>query len=210
MTYCTTKIAASILGANPLSIASDLESVSCDWIHVDVMDGCFVPNISFGPHMVSALRERYPNAFLDVHLMIEKPEGILDDFIKAGASLISFHAEATPHSHRIVQRLHDTGLKAGMSITPSTPPETLFPMLPFLDLALVMSVNPGFGGQKFLDFTIEKLKVLACRRASLGLTFLLEMDGGINSENKDIITGAGCDVLVMGSSLFKRKDGRIR
>lgn len=198
-------IAPSVLGANPVSIAQEIDSLDSeyDWLHVDVMDGCFVPNISYGSSMVNALRKRYGEVFLDVHLMIEKPERMLEDFINAGASLISFHAESTPHLHRVVQLLHDSGVKAGISITPSTPVDVLRPMLPLLDLVLVMSVNPGFGGQEFLEFTTDKLRKLACWRESLELDFLIEVDGGVNVQNAKKLTDSGCDVLVMGSAVFK-------
>ena len=199
-------IAPSILGADPISIASAIDSLNSefDWLHVDVMDGCFVPNISYGASMVKALRRRYGETFLDVHLMVEKPERMLGDFIEAGANLISFHAESTPHLHRVVQYVHRSGVKAGISITPSTPVEVLRPMLQFLDLVLVMSVNPGFGGQEFLDFTTDKLHKLVSWRESEKLDFLLEIDGGVNIENAKKITDAGCDVLVIGSAIFKQ------
>jgi ribulose-phosphate 3-epimerase len=168
------------------------------------MDGCFVPNISYGASMVRALREKYKEAFLDVHLMVERPEKMLGDFIEARADLISFHAESTPHLHRVVQCLHDSGIKAGISITPSTPAEVLRPMLPFLDLVLVMSVNPGYGGQEFLEFIIDKLYKLACWRESENLNFLIEVDGGVNIKNAKKLADSGCDVLVMGSAVFRQ------
>ena len=201
-------IAPSILGADPISIASGIDSLEFefDWLHVDVMDGCFVPKISYGDSMVKALRRRYTDAFIDVHLMIEKPERMLGDFVEAGASLISFHAESTPHLHRAVQYVHDSGVKAGISITPSTPVEVLRPILQFLDLVLVMSVNPGFGGQEFLEFTTDKLHKLVCWRESEKLDFLIEVDGGVNIENAKKLADSGCDVLVMGSAVFNQND----
>jgi ribulose-phosphate 3-epimerase len=199
-------IAPSVLGANPISIADDLNSLESEynWLHIDVMDGCFVPNISYGASMVKALRGRYEDTFLDVHLMVEKPERMFSDFIEAGANLICFHAESTPHLHRGVEYLHGSGVKAGISITPSTPAEVLRPMLQFLDLVLVMSVNPGFGGQEFLEFTIDKLHKLACWRESEGLDFLIEVDGGVSIQNAKKLVDSGCDVLVMGSAVFKQ------
>ena len=199
-------LAPSIFGIDPLFIASGIDSLNdeFDWLHLDIMDGCFVPNISYGTSMLKALRKRYKNAFLDVHLMIENPGKALEDFIEAGADLISFHAESTPHLHRMVQRAHDSGVKAGISITPSTPVEILRPMLQFLDIVLVMSVNPGFGGQEFLEFTVHKMRKLACWRESEKLDFLIEADGGINIENAGKLAESGCDVLVMGSAVFKQ------
>jgi len=199
-------VAPSVLGANPISIASDIDTLSSeyDWLHVDIMDGCFVPNISYGASMVKALRTQYKEAYLDVHLMIEKPERMLGDFIEAGANLISFHAESTPHLHRAVQFVRDSGASAGIAITPSTPAESLRPMLPFLNLVLVMSVNPGFGGQEFLEFTVDKLRKLACWRESEELDFLIEVDGGVSIQNASKLADSGCDVLVIGSAVFKQ------
>ena len=201
-------LAPSLLSADFLDVRSSIASLKGqhDWLHVDVMDGCFVPNITFGPGFVSALRKGYPSEVLDVHLMIEHPERLLEAFLDAGPDYLTVHIEADPHIHRTLSRIRERGAKAGVSINPGTPEELLRPLLPMVDLVLVMSVNPGFGGQSFIPSVMEKTKSLCRWREAGHYSYVVEMDGGIGGGNAAEITLGGCDVLVMGSAVFGAQD----
>lgn len=204
-----TLFAPSILGADPLNVAASVESLkgAFDWLHLDIMDGHFVQNISFGPAMVKALRKKYDKAFLDVHLMLDELDLFLPAFVEAGASLISIHAEVEPqllHSRLTQIRAH--GVQAGVVLAPATPPEHIRYVLDIVDLVMVMSVTPGFGGQGLIEGMLEKTRDLARWREVESYKYLIEMDGGINRENVARVTAAGCDVVVMGSAVFGSPD----
>ncbi len=171
-------------------------------VHIDVMDGHFVPPVSYGQPVISSIRKCSSLPF-DVHLMIEKPELALDSFADAGADWITFHYEATNHSDLCINKIHAKGKKAGISICPSTPVSVLKEVLPLVDLVLVMSVNPGWGGQKFIDYTAEKITELAKIRTEKNLSYLISVDGGINNATLPKVLKAGADVVVSGSSFFK-------
>jgi len=201
-------LAPSLLSADFLDVRSSIASLKGqhDWLHVDVMDGCFVPNITFGPGFVSALKKGYPSEVLDVHLMIEHPERLLEAFLDARPDYLTVHIEADPHIHRTLSRIRERGAKAGVSINPGTPEELLRPLLPMVDLVLVMSVNPGFGGQSFIPSVMEKTKSLCRWREAGHYSYVVEMDGGIGGGNAAEIALGGCDVLVMGSAVFGAQD----
>ena len=201
--------APSILGADPLNIAGAVESLGgrWDWLHLDVMDGHFVRNLSFGPAVVRAMRGRWPGAFIDAHLMVDRLEVLLPLFIEAGPSLITIHAETEPQLlHASLASIRGAGLKAGVALGPATPVGAVVPVLDCVDLTLVMSVTPGFGGQKFIESTLESVRELARLRAAGGRSYLIEMDGGINEESVGGAVLAGCDVVVAGSALFSSPD----
>lgn len=173
-------------------------------VHIDVMDGRFVPQISYGQPVVQSLRP-YTKLPFDVHLMVEHPEEQVESFAKAGADWITFHHEACVHSHRLVQRIHDLGKKAGISIVPSTPVSAIKEMLEYVDLVLVMTVNPGFGGQKLIPSCVKKITELLELRKQLGLNFMISVDGGVNAETIGSVADAGADVIVSGSAFFSGK-----
>jgi ribulose-phosphate 3-epimerase len=203
-------IAPSLLAANFCRVAEAVERIQdagADWIHLDIMDGSFVPNITFGKKMVADVAS-ITNLPLDVHLMIEKPEHHIQDFIDAGAGFITLHVEATVHAHRALMLIHEAGIGTGLAIVPSTPVSALEEILPVVDIALVMSVNPGFGGQTFIPFTLDKLKRLKALRTHLRASTLISVDGGINAQNAASVRAAGADVLVCGSAFFNAPDPR--
>jgi ribulose-phosphate 3-epimerase len=201
-------IAPSLLSANFLQLQKDcdmLNSSQADWFHLDVMDGRFVPNISFGPMLIDFFRKATPKT-CDVHLMIEQPERYVEAFQQAGADIITVHAEASTHLHRTLQQIKNLGVKAGVALNPHTPVTVISEIIRDIDLVCLMSVNPGFGGQQFIPHTLVKIRELREMINSSGASALIEIDGGVTIDNAPSIVAAGADVLVAGNTVFKSAD----
>ncbi|MGN0858419.1 MAG: ribulose-phosphate 3-epimerase [Stenotrophomonas sp.] len=204
-------IAPSILSANFAKLGEEVDNViaaGADWVHFDVMDNHYVPNLTIGPMVCEALRKHGVTAPIDVHLMVEPVDRIIPDFAKAGASIISFHPEASRHVHRTVQLIKSHGCQAGLVLNPATPVDVLDWVLDELDLVLLMSVNPGFGGQAFIPSTLDKLRVVRQKIDATGRDIRLEVDGGVKADNIGAIAAAGADAFVAGSAIFNAPDYR--
>lgn len=204
----TAKIAPSILAADFANLGDDVKDICArgiDYVHVDVMDGAFVPNISFGSAVMKSLLG-YASVPFDVHLMIEAPDRYIEDFVTENTEFITVHYEACSDLAATLKHIHDLGVKAGVSIKPGTSPEVLDDYLSDIDLILVMSVEPGFGGQKFMDSAVPKISYYAQKRDEKGFGYIIEVDGGVGSKNAYIVRDAGIDLIVAGSAVFKAAD----
>ncbi|HBD42321.1 MAG TPA: ribulose-phosphate 3-epimerase [Bacteroidetes bacterium] len=206
-------IAPSILSADFGHLGDDVRQaveLGAPWIHCDIMDGHFVPNLTFGPDTVRAVRSAAPQATVDVHLMVERPDWMLEPFREAGADILSVHVEACPHLHRTIQQIHDLGAAAGVALNPATPWQRIEPVLSMVDVVVIMSVNPGFGGQSFIMETLDKARALRDWRSKHEASFVIQFDGGVSPETIDACLDAGGQSLVAGSSFFKAPDRKER
>lgn len=202
------KVAPSILSADFSQLGAELikiEEAGADWVHIDVMDGHFVPNLTFGPPVVAAIRKVTKLPF-DVHLMVNNPQDLIEPFVKAGADIITVHAETAPHLHRLLQTIKAQGKKAGVSLNPSTPLAVIEEVLADIDMVLIMSVNPGFGGQKFIPGAVDKIARLRSMLVQRNLTVDIEVDGGINADTAKQVIAAGANILVAGSAVYGAAD----
>lgn len=198
-------VSPSVLSADFANLQRDVEMLNnseAQWIHIDIMDGVFVPNISFGIPVTAAIA-KHAQKVMDVHLMIVNPDAYIEDFKNAGAEYLTVHYEACTHLHRTIQSIRQHGMKAGVALNPHTPVSVLKDVLSELDLVLIMSVNPGFGGQKFIERTYDKIKELKAMIVEGGYSTLIEVDGGVNGENAPLLKAAGADALVAGNYVFK-------
>lgn len=206
MRHETVKIAPSILSADILTLGDELASIgTADLIHIDVMDGSFVPNLTFGPNVVRAAKKASSTP-TDVHLMIDNPDEAVGMYLKAGADIVCFHWEAARHAHRIVSQIHEAGARAAIALNPGTPVSCLEAIIEDLDMVLIMSVDPGFGGQRFIPSTIDKLQLLGALCDSHGVSPWVEVDGGISDSNAAEVVAAGANVLVAGSAVFSARN----
>ena len=204
----TIRIVPSILSADFAKLGDEIamcEAGGADWIHIDVMDGCFVPNLTYGAKVIDTAR-RCTSLPLDVHLMVVQPEKYFDDFVRAGASGLTIHAEATPHLHRQLTRVRELGCRAGVALNPATPLDAVCEVIPEIDLLLIMTVNPGFGGQEFIPYSVDKIRRARLMLDEAGSDAALEVDGGISRETINDVWSAGADTFVAGNAVFSARD----
>ena len=204
----TIRIVPSILSADFAKLGDEIamcEAGGADWIHIDVMDGCFVPNLTYGAKVIDTVR-RCTSLPLDVHLMVVQPEKYFDDFVRAGASGLTIHAEATPHLHRQLTRIRELDCRAGVALNPATPLSAVCEVIPEIDLLLIMTVNPGFGGQEFIPYSVDKIRRARLMLDEAGSEAALEVDGGISRETINEVWSAGADTFVAGNAIFSARD----